>query len=75
MLVLRFWALFALALSSLTTASLVGDILQALEDAVDCGTCHALLVPLQVLANLGNTAFVDMIVAVCQTLKVNTAFT
>ncbi|KAF8066055.1 hypothetical protein FPV67DRAFT_1450641 [Lyophyllum atratum] len=35
--------------------SLVDDIVNAIENAVDCGACHALLVPLQGLAVLGDS--------------------
>lgn len=70
MLLLRFWAFLFLVLSSLTEASLVDEIIKAIEDAVDCTTCHALLIPLQVLAHLGDTAFVDTVTTICQTLKV-----
>lgn len=53
-----------------TSASLVDDIVNAITNAVDCGSCHALLVPLAGLALLGNTAFSDTIIAVCKTLGV-----
>ncbi|KZP28597.1 sphingomyelin phosphodiesterase [Athelia psychrophila] len=69
MLLLRFWAFLFLVLSSLTEASLIDEIIKAIEDAVDCTTCHALLIPLQVLAHLGDTAFVDTVTTICQTLK------
>lgn len=70
MQLLRFWAVLVLALVSFTAASLIDDIIQALEDAVDCASCHLLMVPLTLLADLGDTVFVDTIVAVCQTLQV-----
>ncbi|KAF7986343.1 hypothetical protein HWV62_35336 [Athelia sp. TMB] len=69
----RFWALLvpilALSTPALVSASLVSEIIQALEGAIDCTGCHLLMVPLQLLAKLGDTIFVDTIVAVCQTLK------
>ncbi|EKM49763.1 uncharacterized protein PHACADRAFT_106798 [Phanerochaete carnosa HHB-10118-sp] len=46
-----------------------GDLLREIEDALknatDCSSCHALLVPLQTLAHLGDDAFVDTFVSVC----------
>ncbi|GLB42398.1 putative converts sphingomyelin to ceramide [Lyophyllum shimeji] len=50
--------------------SLVDDIVNAIENAVDCAGCHALLVPLQGLALLGDAAFDATFIAVCQALKV-----
>ncbi|GJF00288.1 sphingomyelin phosphodiesterase [Phanerochaete sordida] len=44
---------------------LLSDIENALANATDCASCHALLLPLQTLAHLGNAAFVDTIVALC----------
>ena len=70
MLLLRFWAFILLALTSLTAASLIDEIIQAIEDAVDCASCHALFIPLKILAELGDTAFVDTVTTICQTLKV-----
>ncbi|KAI1321123.1 Metallo-dependent phosphatase-like protein [Xylariaceae sp. FL0255] len=43
----------------------VSEILADIEDAVDCAACEALLVVLQVVAHLGNDAFVDVITDVC----------
>jgi hypothetical protein len=50
--------------------SILDDILAAFKHAVDCGSCHALLVPLKALAELGDSAFVDTIVTLCKTVKV-----
>ena len=50
--------------------SLVNDIVHALQNAVDCGGCHALLVPLQVLALLGDKVFSNTFISVCNTLHV-----
>ncbi|KAF9467960.1 sphingomyelin phosphodiesterase [Collybia nuda] len=52
------------------TCSLVDDIVDAIENAVDCGSCHALLVPLAGLALLGDSAFSSTITAVCKSLGV-----
>lgn len=53
-----------------TSASLVDDIVDAITHAVDCGSCHALLVPIKGLAELGDSAFSSTIIAVCKTLGV-----
>ena len=71
MVSLRFCTFFLLVLASGAT-SILDKILAAFEGAVDCGSCHALLVPLQALAFLGDSAFVDTFVALCRTLKVST---
>ena len=66
--------LFALLLfSTCVLGNLVGDIIHALQSAVDCGGCHALLVPLQVLAHLGDKAFSDTLIGVCNALHVSPA--
>lgn len=51
-------------------ASLVDDIVDAIVDAVDCPSCHALLVPLKGVALLGDGAFSSTIIAVCKVLNV-----
>ena len=67
----RRWALSILLLASAISASLLDDILKASEEAVTCAACRALFVPLKVLAELGDAAFVDTITTVCTTLKVS----
>ena len=47
-------------------ASLVSEIVDAIEQAVDCDSCHALLGVLTGVAILGDTVFDDTMVAVCQ---------
>ncbi|KAJ3556752.1 hypothetical protein NP233_g11907 [Leucocoprinus birnbaumii] len=49
-------------------ASLVDDIANAISQAVDCGSCHALLVPMKGLAELGNSVFSDTMAAVCKSI-------
>lgn len=71
MFALRWWALCVLLLVSGAYASLLDDILKAFEEAVTCTACHALFVPLKVLAELGDAAFVDTITTACTTLKVS----
>ncbi|KIM91286.1 hypothetical protein PILCRDRAFT_507 [Piloderma croceum F 1598] len=66
---IRSWLFFALLPSSCTARDLLAETLTAFENAVDCKSCHALLVPLKALAELGNSAFVDTIVTLCETLK------
>jgi sphingomyelin phosphodiesterase len=55
---------------TLSNADLLDDILTALKNAVDCTSCHALLIPLQQLAHMGNHAFSDTFTTICETLKV-----
>lgn len=50
--------------------SVFSDILTDIEHLAECSGCEALLVVLQGLAHLGNDAFVDVIVDVCQALGV-----
>ncbi|GJE99928.1 sphingomyelin phosphodiesterase [Phanerochaete sordida] len=44
---------------------LLSDIENALRDATDCASCHALLLPLQTLAHRGDSAFVDTFISIC----------
>jgi sphingomyelin phosphodiesterase len=68
MLILRSWVF--LALISLVAGSLLDDIITAFEEAVDCTSCHALLLPLEALAYFGDDDFVSTVTAVCQELGV-----
>ncbi|KII87716.1 hypothetical protein PLICRDRAFT_176496 [Plicaturopsis crispa FD-325 SS-3] len=65
--------LFTSSLLGLVAGSLLSDIESALENAIDCASCHALLLPLQALAHLGNDPFVGTVVAVCQTFELEDA--
>ncbi|KAF5357090.1 hypothetical protein D9756_006561 [Leucocoprinus leucothites] len=60
--------LVALCASNSVHASLVDDIVNAITHAVDCTSCHALLVPLKGLAVLGDSAFSSTFTAVCNAL-------
>lgn len=51
-------------------ASIVSEIIDAIEQAVDCDSCHALLGVLQGVALLGDTIFDDALITVCQTTGV-----
>lgn len=53
---------------------LVVDVLNALEKAVSCNSCRALLVPLQGLAALGDTKFSSAVIAICNTLRVRCVY-
>lgn len=65
---------FVIALClSFVNGDLLSDILTAIENAVDCASCHALVVPLQVLAHLGNSDFVSLITDICTDLGVSFA--
>ena len=60
-----------LLFGSAAYASVVSDILKAVENAVDCGACHALLVLLDPIAHLGDSAFSSTLTAVCKVAKVS----
>lgn len=55
----------------LVLGNLVDDLLDALEQAVTCGGCHALLEPLKLLADFGDDAFVDAVTDICTLLNVS----
>jgi sphingomyelin phosphodiesterase len=59
-----------LTLGLFARASLITTILDAIENAVDCGSCHALLTVLQGVAILGDSVFSDVLVGVCEAVKV-----
>lgn len=70
-------AAYARSSTTITTAAasnakrdLVSDVLTDIEDLAECSACQALLVVLQALAHLGNDAFTDTIVAVCELLEI-----
>ena len=60
-----------LLFGSAAYASVVSDILKALENAVDCGACHAVLALLDPIAHLGDSAFSSTLTAVCKAAKVS----
>lgn len=70
-LLLKGWLVLTILCVGGTSASLLDDILEAFEQAVDCVSCHSLLVSLQALADLGDTLFSDTLITICQTVKVN----
>ncbi|CAN8096248.1 unnamed protein product [Discula destructiva] len=49
---------------------IVDDILTDIENLAECSACQALLVVLQALAHLGNDAFTNTIVDVCELLEI-----
>ncbi|KAJ3759690.1 sphingomyelin phosphodiesterase [Lentinula raphanica] len=63
------WLLTSVLASQFTVTGVVAQnssqILSVLESIVDCASCLAALIPLQVLAHLGNDAFSDTFIAVC----------
>ncbi|PFH49603.1 hypothetical protein AMATHDRAFT_62842 [Amanita thiersii Skay4041] len=68
---LKIWVFFGILWSvTFVSAGLVDDIIDALEHAVDCASCHALLATLEVPALLGDTIFSDAFISVCKTLNV-----
>ncbi|GAA5985539.1 hypothetical protein JCM10908_007017 [Rhodotorula pacifica] len=54
-------------------ASFVDDFMGDVEATISCGTCIALLAPLQALARIGDDAFVDLFVGFCTKLGVEDA--
>lgn len=71
---LRCWTLLvaAAAFSVFScNASSVDDVLSALQNAVDCASCHAVVLPvLKGLAAIGNDAFVTVLTQICEITKV-----
>lgn len=64
--------IFAVAgLLGAVRADLGDEILTALEQAVDCAGCNALLVPVQTLAHLGNDAFDETWTSICELAHVS----
>ncbi|KAJ6588646.1 sphingomyelin phosphodiesterase [Mycena capillaripes] len=45
------------------------SIINGLKNTVDCDSCHSLLVPLKALAELGDSAFVQTLIATCKAFK------
>ncbi|KAF7318988.1 Sphingomyelin phosphodiesterase [Mycena chlorophos] len=62
---------FSLALLPLTAAATLNPdtLIDAFKQAIDCDSCHALLVPLKALANAGDAVFVKTLVSTCQILE------
>jgi len=71
---MQFWPslslLVALHICKSVYGSLIDDLVNAITQAVDCDSCHALFVPLKGLAALGNSAFSDSMAAVCKAIGV-----
>ncbi|KAF8954742.1 hypothetical protein BDZ97DRAFT_1927771 [Flammula alnicola] len=68
MLILARFAVL-LTFSLFVRASIVTEILDAIEQAVDCASCHTLVGVLKGVALLGNTIFSDALITVCETVK------
>jgi hypothetical protein len=60
----------ALHLSCGVWASLVDDFINALVNATDCDSCHALSVVMKEIALLGDDHFVNAWITACETLGV-----
>jgi sphingomyelin phosphodiesterase len=60
----RFALIFGLLFAC--KASIVGDIVNAIEQAVDCDSCRALLEVLKGVAILGDSIFSGALVDVCK---------
>ncbi|KAF8591358.1 sphingomyelin phosphodiesterase [Ramaria rubella] len=73
---MKFALSFGLGISFLgfvlfSKADLLDDILSSLRNAVDCESCHSLLIPLKTLANQGDNDFSETFTTICQTLKLD----
>jgi mannose/fructose/N-acetylgalactosamine-specific phosphotransferase system component IID len=62
------WALLTLGVA--VDGSIVSDIFNAIEKAVDCPACHGVLAVLNPLALIGDSAFSKTLIAVCKAAKV-----
>jgi len=73
-MIMRFWSSLLLCgvlhTCQSVYGSLIDDIVNAITQAVDCDSCHALLVPLKGLAALGNSPFSNTMAAVCKVIGV-----
>ncbi|KAJ7064950.1 Metallo-dependent phosphatase-like protein [Mycena amicta] len=58
-----------IAILPFTAAFTTDALIDGFKHAVDCDSCHALLVPLKALAKLGDAAFVKTLVSTCKVLK------
>lgn len=64
---------WVLTLGVAAYGSFVSDILDALEDAIDCPSCHGVLAVLEPLAYLGDSVFSNTLIAVCNAAKVRSS--
>lgn len=71
---ISFFSLLLVSFTAVTTANLIEDVANGLKNAVDCDSCHLLLIPLQGLAHLGDQIFVDSVDTVCKTFKVSWSY-
>lgn len=55
-----------LTLSLVVRASILSDVVDAFEKAVDCASCHALVGVLQGPALLGDSVLSDALIGVCE---------
>lgn len=72
LLLARFAVLLNLCI--LAYASVASDILDAIENAVDCASCHALLTVLKPVTLLGDGVVSSALVSVCKATGVRSAF-
>lgn len=66
--------MFSTCVFGTSNTTLADDLVKSFEGAVDCSGCHALLLPLQFLAQLGDSVFTNTIIAICATLRVSAVF-
>jgi len=62
---------FLASLCFVAYASIVDDIITAIEQAVDCASCHTLVVLLKGVSILGDNTFSSSLIAVCKALGVS----
>ncbi|KZT25638.1 sphingomyelin phosphodiesterase [Neolentinus lepideus HHB14362 ss-1] len=71
------WAIYGAALAASATAvpdvQSILDLIRALQQAVDCDSCHASLAPLQTLAKRGDETFVGAITNICTIFQIEDA--
>ncbi|GAA6019186.1 hypothetical protein JCM8202_000927 [Rhodotorula sphaerocarpa] len=67
------FAVIVVLLAVCVYASFVDDFMGDVEATISCGTCIALLAPLQALARVGDDAFVDLFVGFCTKLGIEDA--
>ncbi|KAK2461265.1 hypothetical protein APHAL10511_006792 [Amanita phalloides] len=62
-------ALVVFICATCISANLADEIVSALGNAIDCVSCHALLVPVKLLAYFGDAIFTKTWIAICQVVQ------
>lgn len=58
-------------ISPYVVGNVVEDVLHGIKNAASCSACHGLMVTLKGIAELGDSALVDVVSAVCKATKVS----